>query len=221
MKILIAEDNTVLLKSLCMAVRLWGYWPDGFDDGDEAYYAAISRKYDVMLFDVGMPGMSGFEIVRELRRNGNNTPALFLTARDTLADKTEGFGAGCDDYLVKPFEMAELQMRIKAIIRRTTPSLGSALVLKDVVVAPEKNQATVNSHPLSLTARELQLLEYLIINQGRIVSKEQIQQRIEFADHSINSNVVSVHVHNLRKKLAAAGSKVSIDAVRGLGYRIS
>lgn len=220
MKALIVEDNTTLLESLGLAFHSEGFAVDTCDNGDDALYRALNQSYDIMVLDVNLPGTSGFDIAKDVRSHDIGTPILFLTARDSIGDKLTGFDIGGDDYLVKPFDLQELFARVHALIKRASPMSGSRLEFKDIAVMARRGVASVGDKPLDLTSKEFQILEYLLINKGCIVSHDQMASRLWDAEHAAESNAIGVHVHNLRKKLLGAGSAASIKTVRGLGLTL-
>lgn len=220
MHILLAEDNLDLLESLTTALEIQGYRVDGYPDGDEALYHALTGNCDVMVLDVNLPGSDGFSIARNVRSQAIDTPILFLTARDAISDKLEGFQSGADDYLVKPFATEELYARIQALLKRSAPLEGSLLICGNLSLDPKRRVVHVGDLRVPLTGKEFTILEYFLINKDSILSQDQIATRLWEVEKSAESNAVNVHIHNLRKKLRQNGSLAHIETVRGMGYRL-
>ena len=171
-----------------------------------------------MILDVMMPGMDGFEVLTRMRERGDKTPVLFLTARDSLADKVEGLDLGADDYLVKPFEFEELMARLRVLIRRKGSSVSNVYSCADLTVDSARHRVTRGGTEITLTAREYALLEYLIRNKGLVLSRDQIETNLWSGDYIVGSNVVDVYIRMLRKKIDADYSPKLIQTVRGYGY---
>lgn len=220
MKVLIAEDNIPLLNSLEIALTLEGYEVVPTATGEEALLAADDHNCDIAILDVNLPGISGFDTARKFRKKGQQMPLIFLTARDSIEDKLEGFSTGADDYLVKPFDLSELLARLQALTRRLVIPV-EGLFFGDIRLDQKRRSAFVCDEPVNLTRIEYTILEYLILNPHQVLSQDQIANRIWGAENIAESNSLSVHVHNLRKKLSAAGSSVTIKSLRNLGYTLS
>jgi two-component system OmpR family response regulator len=173
------------------------------------------RKFDAVVLDLGLPGLSGMEVLKRLRKRGATLPVLILTARDAMADKVAGLNAGADDYLLKPFDFQELEARLNALLRRTQAERSGWLEAGRLRLDRTARQAFLDLEPLSLSAREVGVLELLMSRLGRVVSKEQLAEHLS-QDEEIGENAVEVYVHRLRKKLEAVG--IEIRTLRGLGY---
>jgi len=216
MRILIAEDDPVLADGLTRSLRAADYAVDCASDGGEADHALAAQSYDLVILDLGLPKLDGFEILRRLRRRSSRVPVLVLTARDTLEDRVKGLDIGADDYLTKPFDLPELEARVRALIRRGQ-SGGSSLVTHGALALDTAGRrATLNGEPLELSARELGVLEVLMLRSGRVVNKEQLAEQLYGWDEEVGANAIEVYVHRLRRKLEPHG--VAIRTIRGLGY---
>lgn len=218
MKILIAEDDKRLLKSLVHIFELSHYAVDGVDNGADAFDLAVSNEYDALVLDIMMPGMDGVSLLKKLREKGITTPALFLTARTEIDQRIEGLDAGADDYLSKPFSTGELLARVRAMLRRKdnfTPDIltfGTLSLNRSTyeLVCGDKNQA--------LSGKEFQVMEMLIQNPNTIVTAEKLITHIWGWDTSVDTSVIWVHISNIRKKIEVLSAPVAIKFVRGTGY---
>lgn len=221
MKFLIVEDDNDLREALVTILKEDGYYVDEAATGDEGLYLAKQDIYDLVLLDVMLPEMNGIEIIQALRSSGNSVPILLLTARDSVEDKVIGLDAGADDYLVKPFAIPELQARIKALLRRKG-NFGQEGELSwcSVKLDNKMRDGVVGHQPLGLTAKEYELLEFLVINRGQIVSKEQILDRVWGFESDTTLGIVDVYMHYLRKKLATIGLDTLVQTVRGAGFML-
>ncbi|HVX19941.1 MAG TPA: response regulator transcription factor [Acidimicrobiales bacterium] len=219
MRVLVAEDDPGLRSVLERGLRRSGYVVDAVPDGDRALLYLRSYDYEVAVLDWRMPGQSGLDVVREVRRRGSKVPVLMLTARDTTADRVQGLDGGADDYLVKPFEFAELLARIRALQRRPPVVLDPLLVVGDLQVDPATRSARRDGDDLPLTGRELAILELLMRRHPAVVERRSIAVQVwdDEAD-AVGSNTIDVHLARLRGKLA--GSAVRIETVRGIGYKL-
>jgi len=215
MRILIIEDEPRLLLSLAKALREEGYAVDTADTGDDGLYKAESFGYDAILLDVMLPGLDGWEVLRRLRKQ-KQTPVLMLTARDTPRDRVRGLDTGADDYLVKPFDLAELLARVRALIRRSAGQAQPQIELGDVVIDTRARSVTRQGERLSLTAREYAILEYLALHRGEVVTRTDLFEHLFDENEDTLSNLLDVHVFNLRKKLG----RDLIATRRGQGYLI-
>ena len=218
MRILLAEDERSLNRVITRRLGWEGYSVDSCFDGQEAldYLAAV--EYDAVILDVMMPKVDGFEVLIHIREKGDDTPVLFLTARDALADKVEGLDLGADDYLVKPFEFEELMARLRVLTRRKGASSSNTFACADLTVDTARHRVTRGETELSLTAKEYALLEYLIRNKGLVLSREQIETNLWSGDYIVGSNVVDVYIRMLRKKVDAEYEPKLIQTIRGYGY---
>ncbi len=214
-----AEDDPGLRSVLERALKRSGYVVDAVPDGDRALAYLQSYDYDALVLDWRMPGTPGVDIVRHARRRGERVPILMLTARDTTADRVEGLDAGADDYLVKPFELAELLARLRALQRRPVTTLDPVLTAGDLLLDPATREARRNGEPLALTGRELAILEVLCRRQPAVVDRRSLALHAwEDEAEAVGSNTIDVHLTRLRAKLA--GSTARIETVRGVGYRL-
>ena len=218
MRILLAEDDRAINRVIVRRLKWEGYSTDACFDGREALDYLDVVEYDAVILDVMMPGMDGFEVLTRMRERGDKTPVLFLTARDSLADKVEGLDLGADDYLVKPFEFEELMARLRVLIRRKGSSVSNVYSCADLTVDSARHRVTRGGTEITLTAREYALLEYLIRNKGLVLSRDQIETNLWSGDYIVGSNVVDVYIRMLRKKIDADYSPKFIQTVRGYGY---
>ncbi|HWJ79001.1 MAG TPA: response regulator transcription factor [Niallia sp.] len=218
MKILVVEDNISLLESIKIILES-EYTVDTADNGEDGLFYSEQNIYDLIILDVMLPHLNGFEIVQRIRKQRINTPVLFLTAKDSLEDRVKGLEYGGDDYLVKPFQEPELQARIKALLRRSGAlDLDAGLKYKEIVLTGRENDVMVKGSPIKLTIKQYELLEYLIQNNGKILTKEQIFDRIWGFDSDTTIAIVEVFIHQLRKKLEPFEYHKDIQTVRGVGY---
>lgn len=200
MKLLVVEDEPRLLRSLAGALRDEGYAVDTAADGTEGLYKALNSSYDALVLDVMLPGVDGWDILRRVRQT-QGTPVLMLTARDGTPDRVKGLDAGADDYLVKPFELTELYARLRAIIRRAAGQSEARLTVGEVVLDTRARTVALRGQPVTLTAREYAILEYLTLHRGKVVTRTELFEHI-FDEHTdALSNLLDVHVSSLRKKL--------------------
>lgn len=200
MRVLVVEDELDLLESLALALREAGYAVDTAEDGEEGLYKAQSWDYDLMVLDVMLPGLDGWEVLRRLRE-GKRTPVLMLTARDTVADRVRGLDTGADDYLTKPFDLDELLARVRALIRRGAGQASSRIEVGEVAVDTAARLVWRNEEEVGLTAREYGLVEYLVLHRGSVVTRTELYEHLFDEDDSTMSNLLDVHVSNVRKKL--------------------
>jgi two-component system OmpR family response regulator len=215
MRILIAEDDAIIADGLSRSLRQAGYAVDWARDGVDAESALLTTTYDLLILDLGLPRLSGLEVLKRLRARDNRLPVLILTALDGTGDRVRGLDLGADDYMAKPFELAELEARVRALTRRsagTTPTIQCGSLSYDQV----GRVATLSGQSLDLSAREVGLLEILLTRMGRLVSKDQLVDQLCGWGEEVSHNAIEVYVHRLRKKLEAGG--VRITTVRGLGY---
>ncbi len=222
MRLLLVEDEKRMAQALCELLRLEKYEVDHCANGIDGLDAIESDIYDIIILDVMLPGMNGYEIARKARENGVRTPILMLTARSELDDKVEGLDSGADDYLTKPFMTKELLARLRALGRRTVNTPDGALRFGDIVLDTNTStlSCTTNGQSVRLSEKEYRILEYLIANQGQILSREQLSVKIWGYDSDAEYNNVEVYMSFTRKKLAFIGAKAEIKAVRGIGYEL-
>lgn len=220
MRVLVAEDDPGLRSVLERALTRNGYVVDAVADGDRALAYMRTYEYDCVVMDWRMPGTTGLEAVRRARRRADRTPILMLTARDTMADRVEGLDSGADDYLVKPFQLAELLARLRALQRRPAIALDPVLAVGDLQLDPATRQVRRGGEPVALTGRELAILELLLRRHPSVVDRRHLAAHVwdDEAD-AVGSNTIDVHLARLRAKLT--GSSARIETVRGVGYRIA
>jgi two-component system OmpR family response regulator len=211
--VLIVEDEPELLQVVAQALREAGYAVDESADGEDGLFKATSWEYDAIVLDLMLPRRDGWQVLEALRRK-RKTPVLILTARDAVRDRVRGLDSGADDYLIKPFVLAELLARLRALIRRAAGQADSRLVLGDVALDMRARLVTRNQEPIALTAREYALVELLALHRGELVSRSQIYEHLFDENEDSLSNLVDVHVSNVRKKLG----KDFIRTCRGQGY---
>ena len=221
MRILIIEDELDLLNDIKSQLESDGYIVDTSSDGNEGYYFATEFPLDAAIIDIGLPGMSGIEIIKKLREQGHVLPVLILTARSRWQEKVEGLEAGADDYLVKPFQMEELQARLKALLRRASGSPSTELTCGCITLKPETQQVLLNNAALEVTAFEYRLLEYLMRHSSEAVSKSRLADYLYPHDDDRDSNVIEVLIGRLRKKLDPQGQLSPIETLRNRGYRFT
>lgn len=216
MRVLLAEDDSVLADGLCRSLRQGGYAVDWVTDGTHADSALVAQPYDLLILDLGLPGMSGMAVLKQLRARQNPMPVLILTAADSVEQRVRGLDLGADDFMAKPFALSELEARVRALVRRAMGAASNTVRLGELVYDQAGRTALLGGQTLELSARETGLLEVLLQRAGRLVSKEQIVDHLcEWGDE-ISTNAVEVYMHRLRKKLEGAG--IRIATVRGLGY---
>lgn len=218
-RILLAEDEDILRGQLLEILQRHRYSIDAAEDGSRALNFGESEHYDLAVIDLGLPKLDGMEVIRRLREQGKDFPILILTARDDWQDKVDGLSAGADDYLVKPFHVQELLARIEALIRR-----ASGAVTRDVTIGPvsldtRAKSVKVNGEAVELTAFEFNLLEYLMMRPGHVISKTELTEHLYHQDFDRDSNVIEVFVGRLRRKLDPENQIRPIETIRGQGYR--
>jgi len=216
MRILLVEDDRMIGESIRTALRQDGSAVDWVRDGRSAESTLASEEFDLVLLDLGLPQRDGLEVLHAMRARRNQTPVIVLTARDALTDRVAGLDAGADDYLVKPFELEELAARIRAVTRRKAGRAEPAVEIGDVRLDPSMHQVTRGGEPVVLSAREYAVLEALMARPGAILSRAQLEDRLYGWGDAIESNAVSVYIHQLRRKLG----NDFIRNVRGVGYYV-
>ena len=216
MRILIAEDDALLADGLTRSLRQTGYAVDCVKNGDEADSALAAGEFDLLILDLGLPRMAGLEVLKRMRGRGSRVPVLILTAQDGVQDRVRGLDLGADDYLAKPFALAELEARVRALARRG--QAGSSSLLRHGLLSFDQagKVAQINGTVLELSAREMGLLEILMQRAGRMVSKEQLVDRLCEWGEEVSTNAIEVYIHRLRRKIEGGG--IRIITVRGLGY---
>jgi two-component system, OmpR family, response regulator len=215
MRILIVEDELRLLRSLAKSLREEGYSVDTAESGDDGLYKAENWDYEVIVLDIMLPGLDGWQVLERLRKQ-KKTPVLMLTARDAAPDRVRGLDGGADDYLVKPFDQAELLARVRALIRRSAGQAQSQITLDGIIINTRTRSVTRHGELLALTAREYALLEYLALHRGEVVSRTTLYDHLFDENDDTMSNLMDVHVFNIRKKLGCD----LIVTRRGEGYLI-
>ena len=218
MRILLAEDNRDLSEWISRLLRQSNYVVDCVHRGDEADTALQSQDYALLILDLGLPELDGIEVLRRLRARGDATPVLILTANDAVSSRVRGLDSGADDYLVKPFEVEELEARIRAQLRRSRGRVEQVLVYGPLAFDSQSRSFVLEGENLALTPREHAVLETLILNAGRPVPKERLVENVFGFDDEAGPSAVEVYVHRVRKKLE--GSDVGIITLRGLGYML-
>ncbi len=218
MRVLIAEDEMDLNTILNMKLADAGYSVDSCYDGQEAMLYLEAADYDLVILDINMPKADGFAVLESLRRAGKKTPVLFLTARDSISDRVRGLDAGANDYLVKPFSLEELMARIRVLTRTAHGSSENVLTAADLTMDIASHEVRRGGVPIDLSAKEYQLLEYLLHNKGIVLSREKIENHIWNFYYEGGTNVVDVYISYLRKKIDGKNPQKLIRTVRGVGY---
>ncbi|MBZ0104363.1 MAG: response regulator transcription factor [Sulfuricella denitrificans] len=221
MRILIIEDEPSLRAQLGNALKAQGYRVDDSGDGNDGLYLATEYPFDAAIVDLGLPGLSGIEIIKTLRLQGKTLPILILTARDRWQDKVEGLEAGGDDYLAKPFQMEELLARLKALLRRAAGRTGQTLQGGPISLDVAAQKVFVNGQEIDLTAFEYRLLEYLMQQRGKVIAKSELADYLYPHDEDRDSNVLEVLLGRLRRKLDPDSTLHPIETLRGRGYRFT
>ncbi|MBV1876123.1 MAG: response regulator transcription factor [Pseudomonadales bacterium] len=220
-RLLLVEDESKLREQLSEILLRHHYEVDACADGLEGLYLAERNQYDVAIIDLGLPKLSGIELIGKVREAGQEYPVLILTARGDWKDKVDGLAAGADDYLVKPFHVQELLARLEALIRRASGKLKPAIHLGPVYLDVRGKRVQVSNMDVDLTAFEFNLLEYLMLKPGQVISKAELTDHLYDQDFDRDSNVIEVFVGRLRKKLDPESAIKPIETVRGQGYRFS
>ena len=220
MKILLAEDEVDLNNVVTRYLKKNGYSVDSVLDGEEALNYLEYSEYDLVILDIMMPKVDGFEVIKKLRNKGNHTSVLMLTARDSADDKVKGLDLGADDYIVKPFDFNELLARIRAVVRRKYGNSSNKLVIGDLILDTSEKSVTRAGKQIELTGKEYEVLEYLMQSKNRILSREQIKEHVWDFDYEGDSNIIDVLIKNIRKKIDVEDGKQIIYTKRGLGYVI-
>lgn len=218
MRILIAEDEKSLNNVIAKTLTKNGYSVDSCFDGEEALDYLAGAEYDAVILDIMMPKIDGISVLKKLRASGSTTPVLFLTAKDAVSDRVHGLDAGADDYLVKPFAFDELLARIRVLLRRNTGSTENILRAANLTVDLNARTAFRDSTAITLSSKEFSILEYMMRNQGIVLTREKIEQHIWNYDYEGSSNVIDVYIRYLRKKIDDSYSPKLIHTVRGAGY---
>jgi len=220
MKILLAEDEVDLNNVVTRYLKKNGYSVDSVLDGEEALDYLEYGEYDLVILDIMMPKVDGFEVIKKLRNKRNHTSILMLTARDSADDKVKGLDLGADDYIVKPFDFNELLARIRAVVRRKYGNSSNKLAIGDLILDTSEKSVTRAGKQIELTGKEYEVLEYLMQSKNRILSREQIKEHVWDFDYEGDSNIIDVLIKNIRKKIDVEDGKQIIYTKRGLGYVI-
>jgi two-component system OmpR family response regulator len=218
MRILLVEDDSMLAGAVARALHQSAHVVETVASGDEADQCLAANDYDLVLLDLGLPGLDGFEVLRRLRQRRKSVPVLVLTVRDAAEDRVAGLDLGADDYLAKPFNLAELEARVRALIRRAHASAASELTHGPLRLDMAGRRLYFGEQPLELSARELAVIELLLLKAGRVVTKQQIIEHLYGWEEMSSSNSIEVFIYRLRRKLEPA--KVDIRTIRGMGYLI-
>jgi two-component system, OmpR family, response regulator PhoP len=221
MRVLIVEDEAPLRETLAARMQREGFAVDTASDGEEAIYMGREVPFDIVIVDLGLPKMSGIEVVKKLREFQKRYPILILTARSSWQDKVEGLKSGADDYLVKPFHIEELLARVNALVRRSAGWSKPVLECGPVAMDTTAQTVAINGQVIDLTSYEYKVLEYLMLHAGELVSKGDLTEHIYEQDFDRDSNVIEVFIGRLRKKLDNDGTLKPIETVRGRGYRFA
>ncbi|MDT8283663.1 MAG: response regulator [Gammaproteobacteria bacterium] len=217
MRILLVEDDALLGDGLCAGLRREDNSVDWVKNGETALVAIAETQYDGVILDIGLPKMSGLDVLLTLRKQNNIIPVLILTAPDNITDRVKGPDAGADDYLIKPFEFAELCARLRALTRRIRGKASETIQYKNIIINTAAHSVEYNKQPVDLSRREFALLIELVSNQGRVLSRHQLEQKLYSWGDEIESNTIEVYIHHLRKKLYSE----LVNTVRGIGYLVT
>lgn len=221
MRILLIEDETQLQAQIRQQLEADGYMVDTCSNGEEGLFCASEYPLDAAIIDIGLPGMSGLDVIKKLRGQGSLLPILILTARDSWQDKVNGLETGADDYLAKPFQMEELKARVKALLRRATGAPSTLLTFGAITLDLNAQSISVNENKIELTSFEYRLIEQLARHQGEVLSKQALTDYLYPHDEDRDSNVLEVMVGRLRRKLDPDGTLQPIETLRGRGYRFT
>ena len=221
MRLLVIEDDDTLRESLVAQLADAGYAVEQAGDGREGLYFAAEYPVDLAIIDLGLPEVSGLDIIREVREQGKTYPILILTARDRWQDKVDGLSAGADDYVVKPFHFEEVGARVQALLRRSGGWASSVMTAGPVELDMARQEVAVDGSPVELTSFEYKIIEYLMLRAGQVISKTELTERLYDQDFERDSNVIEVFIGRLRKKLDPENSLKPIETLRGRGYRFA
>jgi len=220
LRIFLVEDDVMLADAVTAALAQSAHVVDRARTGEEADHVLAVTDYDLVILDVGLPKIDGFEVLRRLRQRRNNVPVVMLTVNDTLDDRVTGLDLGADDYLTKPFHLSELEARVRALIRRSHSNASADIVHGRLRLDTVGRRVYCNGQPIDLSGRELAVIELMLMREGKVVTKQQILDNLYGWEDVTTSNAVEVFVYRLRKKLEACGADVNIATVRGMGYLI-
>jgi DNA-binding response regulator trcR len=218
MRILVVEDEKNLNDIIVKKLKLEKYGVDSCFDGKEALDYIFSTDYDAVILDIMLPKLDGFEVLKKIRSQEIKTPVLLLTARDSIDDRVKGLDYGADDYLVKPFAFDELLARIRVMLRRTSNNVNNVFTIADLIVDCDSQTVTRNNNAIKLSAREFTILEYMIRNKEKVLTRDKIEQHIWNYDYEGGTNVIDVYVRYLRKKIDDDYTPKLIHTIRGVGY---
>ena len=218
MKILVVEDNKDMNRLIVKTLRKSGYSVDECFDGEDAELHLLGAEYDAILLDIMMPKVDGYELLKRIRNKGIDTPVLFLTAKDAIADRVKGLDLGADDYLVKPFDFEELLARIRVMTRKSSGNHSNLFTYEDLSVDTKKRTIFRNGEEITLLPKEFTILEHLIRNQGTVLSREQLENQIWNYEYSGSSNNIDVYMSKLRKKIDGNHSVKLLHTIRGVGW---
>jgi DNA-binding response OmpR family regulator len=216
-RILLVEDDILLGEGVCSGLRREDYPVDWVKNGEVALSAITETQYDCVILDIGLPKMSGLDVLQKMRDSNNITPVLILTAQDDISDRVKGLDAGADDYLIKPFEFTELCARLRALTRRTRGTASAIIRYKNININTTAHTVEYNNQDIVLSRREFSLLVELITCQGRVLSRHHLEQKLYSWGDEIESNTIEVYIHHLRKKFYTD----LINTVRGIGYIVA
>jgi|TARA_R110002126_G_scaffold273866_1_gene418687 two-component system response regulator QseB len=214
MRLLLIEDDELLGDAVKTGLTQFGYVVDWLKDGESARLALKNESFELVILDLSLPKLPGLSLLKNIRQVGNKTPVIILTARESVEDRIEGLDAGADDYMFKPFDLNELSARIRALIRRSQGRADTLIKYKNITMDPSAHTVLLNNAEVNISRREFSLLQKLLENTGHALSREQLMQSMYGWDDDLDSNVLEVHIHNLRKKLQAD----FIRTIRGIGY---
>lgn len=216
MRLLLVEDDELLGDALKTGLTQFGYLVDWLKDGEMAKMILKTEPFDLIILDLGLPKLSGTALLQHIRQEGNLTPVMILTAREAIEDRVKGLDAGADDYMIKPFDLNEVSARIRALIRRSQGRGDTVIQYQNITLDPAAHTVYLDGELVNVPRREFALLQKLLENPGHVLSRESLMQSIYNWDQDVDSNVLEVHIHNLRKKLNAH----FIRTIRGVGYLI-
>lgn len=214
MRLLLVEDDELLGDAVKTGLIQFGYVVDWLKDGETARSAIKTESFELIILDLGLPKLSGINLLQSIRQDKNTTPVIVLTARESVEDRIKGLDSGADDYIIKPFDLNELSARIRALIRRSQGRADTALQYRNIILDPAAHSVTVDNVLINVPRREFALLQKLLENNGQVISRDQLMQSIYGWNEDVDSNALEVHIHNLRKKLNAN----FIRTIRGVGY---
>ena len=214
MRLLLVEDDELLGDAVKAGLTQFGYIIDWLKDGEAARAVLKGESFELIILDLGLPKRSGTNLLQTIRQEGNTTPVIILTARESVEERIKGLDCGADDYIIKPFDLDELSARIRALIRRSQGRADTVIQYRHITLDPAAHSVMMEGTLVNVPRREFALLQKLLENHGQVLSREQLMQSIYSWDEDVDSNVLEVHVHNLRKKLNAS----FIRTIRGVGY---